>query len=237
MIRWLGVGVLLGTAACASAAVAQLPISPVYRPGPEQAQPAPDNGGASGEGPRAGDGRRAGECAARETGSRRTAAGSHGADPAAASARRRRRERGRGDALSPGAEPARTGAAGEDPKRAGIDRDGRNSAAAPVRSGSGVRARPSDGETAPDGDAGNSAVVIAGDENREVGGGVPKRDEKGQGPIGAAAGPDQTARTAGGVPSIIPGRYYARSLGAYPDRTRGYGGGLYGPSPYSSEGP
>ena len=42
MIGWLGVGVLLATAACASAAVAQLPISPVYRPGPEQAQPAPD---------------------------------------------------------------------------------------------------------------------------------------------------------------------------------------------------
>jgi len=44
MIRLPGVGLLLGAAVCASAAVAQLPISPVYRPGSEQAQPAPDNG-------------------------------------------------------------------------------------------------------------------------------------------------------------------------------------------------
>src|SRR4051794_13830961 len=44
MIRVLGVGLLLGMAMGASAAVAQLPISPVYRSGSEQAQPAPDNG-------------------------------------------------------------------------------------------------------------------------------------------------------------------------------------------------
>ena len=42
MIRLPGVGLLLGAAVCASAAMAQLPISPVYRPGSEQAQPAPD---------------------------------------------------------------------------------------------------------------------------------------------------------------------------------------------------
>ena len=95
-----------------------------------------------------------------------------------------------------GAEPTRTGAAGDDPKRAGIDHDGRNSAAAPVRSGSCFQRER--GETAPGGNAGNSADVITGDENREVGGGVPKRDEKGQGPIRAAAGPDRTARKPAG---------------------------------------
>ena len=190
MIGWLGVGVLLATAVCASTAVAQLPISPVYRPGPEQAQPTPDQA-AHREGPGAATGgeRENAPPAKPEAGEPQPVATAPIPPPTSA---RRRRQRGRGDALSAGAEPTRTVAAGDDPKRAGIDRDGRNSAAAPVRSGSCFQRER--GETAPGGDAGNSADVITGDENREVGGGVPKRDEKGQGPIRAAAGPDRTPR-------------------------------------------
>ena len=44
MIRLLGVGLILGMAMGGSAAVAQLPISPIYRPGSEQPQPTPGNG-------------------------------------------------------------------------------------------------------------------------------------------------------------------------------------------------
>ena len=234
MIGWLGVGVLLAAAACASTAVAQLPISPVYRPGPEQAQPAPDRGGASGEGPYGGDGRRAGECAARETGSRRTAAGSHGADPAAASARRRR-QRGRGDALSrrcrahPNQSPQETTPKGQASTTTAATPPPRPSAPAPVSSESEAKQHPAaTPETAPT----SSRETKTGRSEAGSRNGTKKdrvQSERRQARTG------RHASRRGPVYHSWP--YYARSLGAYPDRTRGYGGGLYGPSPYSSEGP
>ena len=42
MIRWFGIGTIVVAAAIASSAVAQMPISPVYRTTPEQKQPTAD---------------------------------------------------------------------------------------------------------------------------------------------------------------------------------------------------
>jgi hypothetical protein len=42
MIRWFGIGTIVAAAAITSSAVAQMPMSPVYRATPEQKQPTAD---------------------------------------------------------------------------------------------------------------------------------------------------------------------------------------------------
>ena len=204
IIRLFGIAAIVAAAAIGSAAVAQTPISPIYRTSPEQQQTR-GQGGASGEGPCAGGYRRARK--ARTHRARNPKPPNRSRSPTApippplqpdAGESAAADTRSRAVPSPPEPSPQETTRKGQASTTTAATPPPRPSAPAPVSSESEAKQHPG-------GDAGNSADVITGDENREVGGRVPKRDEKGQGPIRAAAGLDRTPRKPAAVPSIIPG--------------------------------
>jgi len=243
MIRWLGVGLLLGTAVCASAAVAQLPISPVYRSGSEQAQPTPDKDApAKDRAPAMGDNREnapPAKPAAAEPQPVATAPIPPPLQPdandggAAAETRSRpapgpseqtpkeKTQKGQTPAATaatppplPPAPASRESATDQPPSRATESAVKQDQKAAP--------------ETAP----------VTSRETKTEKSEAGSRNGTKKDRVQSERRQTRTARHAhrrGTVYYSWP--YYARSFRAYPDRTRGYGGGLYGPSPYSSEGP
>jgi len=233
MIGWLGAGVLLATAACASTAVAQLPISPVYRPSPEQAQPDPDRAAQAAKDRTTATGaeRENAPPAKPEAGEPQPVATAPIPPPlppdpgesAAADTRSRPvpspPEQSPQEGTPKG--PTSTATAATPPPRP--------SAPAPVPSESEAKQHPTGTpETAP---APSRETKTGRSETGSRNG--TKKDRVQSERRQARTGRHASRR--GPVYHSWP--YYARSLGAYPDRTRGYGGGLYGPSPYSSEGP
>jgi len=238
MIRVLGVGLLLGMAMGASAAVAQLPISPVYRSGSEQAQPAPDNGApAKDRAPVTGDDRENAPPAKPSAGEPQPVATAPIPPPlrpdandgdAAAETRSRpassRSEPAPEEKTQKGQAPTATAATPPLPP-------------APVFQESVTEPLPS------------RATENAADRDPKAAPSSPRETKTGRSEAESRNGTKKAkiqsdrrqARTRRYAqrrgPVYYSWRYYARSFVASPDRTRGYGGGLYGPAPYSSEGP
>ena len=234
MIRLFGVGMLLAAVAIAPSAVAQLPMSPVYRTEPERPHHAADNAGPLRR-MRAGD---AGDPAggAKTADRNRSCPTEAGRDapipplPSATVARTARFPTGPAD---PSAEVGKRARGHRDYDRAGPVRPGRQgwrpTRHRPLwRKARRHRARP---------------------RRRKLRGIVPRRRRRSsrratarsqrkplpKGP-GDRLGHRQQARRRGPADYSAPPAYNARSP-PYPGAARGYSGGTYGPSPYSSEGP
>ena len=246
MIRVLGVGLLLGMAMGASAAVAQLPISPVYRSGSEQAQPAPDNGApAKDRAPVTGDDRENAPPAKPAAGEPQPIATAPIPPPlrpdandgdAAAETRSRPAagpsEQTPGEKTQKGQTPTATAASPPPPPSAPAPAS-RESATGPTP----FRSPESHAKPGPAA-APENAPAASARETRTGKSEAAPRNRPNQATIHSTRREARTRRYAQRRgPAYYSWRYYARWPGPYPDRTRGYGGGMYGPSPYSSEGP